>query len=219
MPPSSLSARSKKAQQKSATDRSHRSPEWPRGNKSRRTLIQSACTSCQKRKSRCDGRRPVCSRCQKLQVECIYNAEQGESRMSALRRKNSALERERDEAQDLITQIRSRPELEAQEVYRHIRENTHASDLGAFIHEATNALSDGTLQQQQQPSKQQHRRLQHQQQSQPQQSQRKSLQQHPQQQEKDASTHLGYNIVGSTNHLPPLRSVIEVPTAASNTTR
>lgn len=38
--------------QNAAPKRSHRSPERPPGGKSRRTLIESACTACQKRKSR-----------------------------------------------------------------------------------------------------------------------------------------------------------------------
>lgn len=38
--------------QNAAPNHPHKSPERPRGGKSRRTLIESACTACQRRKSR-----------------------------------------------------------------------------------------------------------------------------------------------------------------------
>jgi hypothetical protein len=40
------------SRQNAAPNRSHKSLERPRCGKSRRTLIESACTSCQKRKSK-----------------------------------------------------------------------------------------------------------------------------------------------------------------------
>ncbi|KAM0724075.1 hypothetical protein Q7P37_000255 [Cladosporium fusiforme] len=125
-------------------------PEMPRGGTSKRTLIESACAACQKRKSRCDGQRPACTRCKTLHTNCEYNAEEGESRWSALRRKNRILERERDEARELVSAIRSRPELEAQELHRRIRADTHGDDIGALIYEVRVAMNADASSRQQQ---------------------------------------------------------------------
>lgn len=177
----------------------------------------------------------MCSRCQALHTECGYDVEEGESRWSALRRRNRTLERERDEARDLIAQMQSRPEPEAQDIYHRLRTETHASDLGAFTHESTSAIIDGILKQQPQPQQTQkdpqHRRshqnlhLQQQlnQQSQEQQeqqlTQRQTLPKPPHQQDLSAFLQPGYTITESTNQLPPLRSIVEVPTAGNNTTQ
>jgi hypothetical protein len=99
--------------------------------------------------------RPVCSRCQTLHTECSYDTERGESRWSAIRRRNRVLEIERDEARELIAQIRSRPESEAQEIYRRIRAETYTSDMRTSFHEADSAVIDGTWQQQPQQPQQQ----------------------------------------------------------------
>ncbi|OQN95121.1 hypothetical protein B0A48_18863 [Cryoendolithus antarcticus] len=100
----------------------------------KRRLIESACSACRKRKSKCDGVRPSCARCQALNTTCQYQVEAGESRWSALRRKNHDLERERDNYRILMSLIQSRPEAEAQEIYRHIRANNHGGDVGALLH-------------------------------------------------------------------------------------
>ncbi|GAB1730658.1 hypothetical protein NU195Hw_Modified_258t2 [Hortaea werneckii] len=89
--------------------------------KSKRTLIENACAACRRRKSRCDGHRPACSRCQTLQTSCEYEAEEGESRWSALRRRNKILETERAEMHELLTYLQSRPEVEAREIFNRIR--------------------------------------------------------------------------------------------------
>ncbi|KAK0256310.1 hypothetical protein LTS09_008841 [Friedmanniomyces endolithicus] len=87
----------------------------------KRTLIESACSACRRRKSRCDGERPSCSRCHTLRTDCAYEAEEGESRWSALRRRNQILETERTELRELISYLQTRPEPEAQEVFQRIR--------------------------------------------------------------------------------------------------
>ncbi|KAF2726255.1 hypothetical protein K431DRAFT_4979 [Polychaeton citri CBS 116435] len=94
----------------------------------KRTLIESACGACRRRKSRCDGIRPACSRCIALKTDCAYQTEDGESRWSALKRKNTELsgkatelESERDELRELVSQLQARPEYEAQEILDRIR--------------------------------------------------------------------------------------------------
>jgi hypothetical protein len=108
--------------------------------------------------------------------------------------------------------MQSRPQPAAQEIFHHIRSCTHASDLGAFIHETTNAISGGTLQQQsehrqpchyQQPERN-HKNLQY---------QRRQL---LQQQRPNAFFQPGYTTMGSTYELPPLRSIVGVPPSGIN---
>ena len=118
-----------------------------------------------------------------------------------------------------------RPELEAQEIYHRIRTDTHASDLGAFFHEATNDSVDVTLQhkpqQQERQQNQQHKRnpesLQHQQQ---QQRPHQHIPQYPSQQQ-DLNTFLqtAYTTTGPTKQLPPLRSIAGIPTTGIDTTQ
>lgn len=92
--------------------------------------------------------RPACTRCKTLHTDCEYNAEEGESRWSALRRKNRTLERERDEARDLVALIHSSPEPEAQELYRRIRSETRGEDVGALVHEVREAIESESSSQQ-----------------------------------------------------------------------
>ncbi|KAL1582856.1 hypothetical protein WHR41_08668 [Cladosporium halotolerans] len=155
MSASSLPLANRSAGQMGAPHRSQRSPERPRG-KSKRTLIESACTACQKRKSRCDGQRPSCSRCKALHTDCEYNAEAGESRWSALRRKSNMLERERDEARELVAALHSRTESEAQDIYNRVRSSTFSDDMGALIQEVRDATSPRPRLQQQLRPHQQH---------------------------------------------------------------
>lgn len=76
---------------------------------------------------------PACSRCQALQTDCHYQAEEGESRWSALRRKTHTYEKERDDMRELLSLVQTRPEPEAQEIFRNIRANTFGGDVGAFV--------------------------------------------------------------------------------------
>ncbi|TLD05636.1 hypothetical protein E2P81_ATG10456 [Venturia nashicola] len=223
--------------QNAAQKRSHRSPEQPPGGKSRRTLIESACTACQKRKSRCDGQRPTCSRCQALRTPCGYNAEEGESRWSALRRRNRTLERERDEARDVIAQIHSRSDSDAQQIFHQLRADPNNRDLGNFIHDVASNLSregsqsQADVQQQQVQTSQppqgfyneQHNRQYdstypyQQQQQLPETAQRPQPVQNPaQQQDQTARTQSGFPAAPTATQLPPIRSMVELPPGGIN---
>lgn len=92
--------------------------------RSARRLIKSACGSCQRRKSKCDGQRPSCTRCLYLQSDCTYSAEQGESRWSALKRRCRSLEIERDAMDEVMKRIRNCSELEALTLFKRIRSTT-----------------------------------------------------------------------------------------------
>ncbi|KAM3425506.1 hypothetical protein BST61_g7453 [Cercospora zeina] len=100
-------------------------PARPPSGRPKRTLIESACSACRRRKSRCDGLRPSCSRCQNLRTECQYEAEEGESRWSALRRRNQLLEQERDHIRELLAFVQTRPEPEALDIFQRIRTSSY----------------------------------------------------------------------------------------------
>jgi hypothetical protein len=87
----------------------------------KRTLIESACQACRRRKSKCNGQRPVCSKCEALGSECLYETEEGESRWAALRRRNIQLERERELIGESLEWMRACPELEAHAALERIR--------------------------------------------------------------------------------------------------
>ncbi|KIW64919.1 hypothetical protein, variant [Phialophora macrospora] len=47
-------------------------PANDRNNRPKRNKTELACDICRKRKSRCDGRRPACSHCENMGLECVY---------------------------------------------------------------------------------------------------------------------------------------------------
>ncbi|EMC92370.1 hypothetical protein BAUCODRAFT_286771 [Baudoinia panamericana UAMH 10762] len=123
-PPPLIAARSSKGSDSGSGDGSRtptNSEQRLAGGRPKRTLIESACSACRRRKSRCDGARPSCTRCQTLRTNCQYEAEEGESRWSALRRRNHILETERNELRELLGYLQSLSEPDAQELFHRIR--------------------------------------------------------------------------------------------------
>ncbi|KAG6055725.1 hypothetical protein E4U32_006132 [Claviceps aff. humidiphila group G2b] len=53
-----------------------------------------ACDTCRRKKSKCDGQRPICDRCSRCGSHCNYAAEVGESRSAALNKRYRALVRD-----------------------------------------------------------------------------------------------------------------------------
>jgi hypothetical protein len=123
----------------------------------------------------------------------------------------------------LFSQIQSKPEIEAQEVYRRMRSHTLTSGMGALIHDITGKTPPNPIQQDQLLQQQgrafydqqheDHHLPQLQQRQQPQASQQTPHQQHPQQQQQNLNHFFqpGYTGIGAANQLPPLRSMVEVP--------
>ncbi|KAF2215574.1 hypothetical protein CERZMDRAFT_93979 [Cercospora zeae-maydis SCOH1-5] len=127
-------------------------PTRPPSGRPKRTLIESACSACRRRKSRCDGLRPSCSRCQNLRTDCQYEAEEGESRWSALRRRNQLLEQERDHIRELLAFVQTRPEPEALDIFQRIRTSSY-DDIFLLlrqVREGAYGMQPGLQQQQQQ---------------------------------------------------------------------
>ncbi|KAK6079868.1 hypothetical protein SCUP515_03709 [Seiridium cupressi] len=88
----------------------------------RRKLIKNACRYCQTKKTKCDGKRPSCSRCSTRQLECVYDTlyegmtkhQSAESEISRLQNAVTELSRTLDvlklgtlaEAQAMLASIR-----------------------------------------------------------------------------------------------------------------
>ncbi|KAK0951307.1 hypothetical protein LTS01_025304 [Friedmanniomyces endolithicus] len=83
---------------------------------------------------------PICSRCRTLRTDCIYEAEDSESRWSALRRRNHILVSERADVRELMAYVQSRPEPEACEIFARVRHNSY-DDVFKLLRQ----LMDGEL--------------------------------------------------------------------------
>ncbi|KAI4728863.1 hypothetical protein E4T49_03363 [Aureobasidium sp. EXF-10728] len=64
-----------------ATDSQQQNP------RSRKKTVKAACLACQKRKSKCDGKRPRCTSCRSKNKSCEYMAEEGVSSQAASKRR------------------------------------------------------------------------------------------------------------------------------------
>ncbi|KAF2191960.1 hypothetical protein K469DRAFT_555285 [Zopfia rhizophila CBS 207.26] len=91
--------------------------------KPKRTVTLGACVACRKRKSKCDGTRPVCTCCSQKDTECVYELGPNEKPSQAMKRKNEEMQGELSNLRQLYDFMRMKPEQEAQEILRRIRAN------------------------------------------------------------------------------------------------
>ena len=113
-----------------------------------RVVIASACSACQKRKSRvrsrlnssiltfavvdpskCDGKRPVCSQCQKKGTDCQFDTDDLR-RITNLRSLNQKLSEKVADYEMLLTRLHSQNEEEAIDVLRQLR---HSKDFAEGV--------------------------------------------------------------------------------------
>ncbi|KAH9903958.1 nitrate assimilation regulatory protein nirA [Xylariomycetidae sp. FL2044] len=95
----------------------------------KRKPIIAACETCRKRKSKCDGRRPICSSCASTGRECLYSTKPSESRAAAHKRKYDQVDRELNDLREshanllrLIHAVRTRSEADAAAIFQRLRE-------------------------------------------------------------------------------------------------
>ena len=82
-------------------------------------MISAAANS---RGPQCSAERPVCARCQRKELTCEYDVEEGEpTRYSALKRKYDEVMDENERLRELFDYLSNRPESEAQEIWKRIR--------------------------------------------------------------------------------------------------
>ncbi|KAI4757657.1 hypothetical protein E4T52_10223 [Aureobasidium sp. EXF-3400] len=88
----------------------------------KRQLVKAACQSCQKRKVKCSGERPMCMLCQQRGQSCVYDSEAGISRVEAVRRRNKELGERNADYELVFNALHSTPEPEAFDHLRRLRE-------------------------------------------------------------------------------------------------
>ncbi|KAG5982343.1 hypothetical protein E4U55_002034 [Claviceps digitariae] len=91
----------------------------------RQAAIAEACSACRKKKTKCPGERPSCSRCVRKRIPCQYTTNPGETKVQALKRNYW-------EQQELLELMKNLPEQDAQEILHRIR--TGADPGGILQH-------------------------------------------------------------------------------------
>ncbi|KAF2871303.1 hypothetical protein BDV95DRAFT_668628 [Massariosphaeria phaeospora] len=91
--------------------------------KPKRTVTLGACVACRKRKSKCDGNRPVCTCCAQKESECVYELGPNEKPSQAMKRKNEEMQGELAHLRRLYDCLLLRPEQDAIDILRRIRAN------------------------------------------------------------------------------------------------
>ncbi|GKT50715.1 nitrogen assimilation transcription factor nit-4 [Colletotrichum spaethianum] len=106
----------------------------------RRPQTKIACTSCRRRKSKCDGMRPVCSLCAGMgRTRCEYDAGPDVTRFAALKTKHEELQRRVALFEELFRLLSMRSEAESIEIIRRMRTTNVETDLEDLIKFIKNA--------------------------------------------------------------------------------
>jgi len=113
--------------------------------KPKRTVTLGACIACRKRKSKCDGKRPVCTCCGQKETTCVYELGPNEKPSQAMKRKNEEMQGELSNLRQLYDFLRLRPELEAMEILRRIRDHPAENSSSQRIQELANFIRHGDL--------------------------------------------------------------------------
>ncbi|KAH7079542.1 hypothetical protein FB567DRAFT_124351 [Paraphoma chrysanthemicola] len=113
--------------------------------KPKRTVTLGACVACRKRKSKCDGNRPVCTCCTQKDTECLYELGPNEKPSQAMKRKNEEMQGELSNLRQLYDFLRLRPEQEAMEILRRIRETSPESSPSQHIQQLADFVRHGEL--------------------------------------------------------------------------
>ena len=101
-------------------------------------------------------RSPVCARCQNLHTECVYEAQEGESRWSALRRRGQSVEQEREDLREILSWLLVRSDNEAHEALHRIRSSPfdeiitiarHSRERGSGVAQAAPSSSPSSSEQ------------------------------------------------------------------------
>ncbi|KAF2461459.1 hypothetical protein BDY21DRAFT_268283, partial [Lineolata rhizophorae] len=85
----------------------------------------------------CDGKRPVCSPCERRREDCLYEADNGLTRTQTLKRKAEALTETNQGLKAVVTTLRSGSDVEAVEILRRIRQTEDVDTAVDFIAQAS----------------------------------------------------------------------------------
>ena len=132
----------------STSDMSLDRPALTSTKRRRRSTIRIVCNACRIKKTRCDGRRPVCGKCAShSNAYCIYDTESAdETRTAALKQKNEILKRNLEQAERLLEDLRSLPNQESIDLLKRMRSASNSSgSLGPIpTHGYAKPLSSAT---------------------------------------------------------------------------
>lgn len=102
--------------------------------KKKRAQTRIACSSCRRRKSKCDGGRPVCTLCAAAgHRQCEYDGDPDLTRTAALRKKHDELQRRNELFNELFHALLQRPEDESIEIIRWMRRTKLVADLEELV--------------------------------------------------------------------------------------
>ncbi|KAI3532304.1 hypothetical protein CABS02_13889 [Colletotrichum abscissum] len=90
-------------------------------HRQRRETVPTACLECRKRKIKCSGVRPTCSRCSNLNIGCGWDTEPETTPRQAIKDSLERLIEVNSELLELVGSLCSRPETEAIEILHRLR--------------------------------------------------------------------------------------------------
>ncbi|KAK8034192.1 hypothetical protein PG993_009187 [Apiospora rasikravindrae] len=108
-------------------------PERPQPPPEKRQRSHMACANCRLKKSKCDGKRPTCTRCTKQEVECHYTEEDKAVTIVGLHAQVQRLTQELGEHNDFLAHLQSVPAHEANNILRQLRTSSDASKVLASV--------------------------------------------------------------------------------------
>lgn len=121
--------------------------------KPKRTITLVACVACRKRKSKCDGRRPMCTCCGQKATNCFYELGPNERPSQAMKRKIEEMQGDLSNLRQLYDFLRLRPEQDAMEILRRIRDHPSATSPSQRIQELADFVRCGNMSEQPSPRK------------------------------------------------------------------
>ena len=93
-----------------------------------------ACVNCRRRKTKCDGQRPVCGQCAARDgTQCHYDMNEEQRRLTYLRENVEHLHEEKNSLESLIWNLKISTEEEAIEILRRLRRGTDAQTLAQNV--------------------------------------------------------------------------------------
>ncbi|KAH7122183.1 hypothetical protein B0J13DRAFT_157389 [Dactylonectria estremocensis] len=110
--------------------------------KTKRVVVDVACDDCRRRKAKCDSIRPSCGHCVKRKTKCIYRANKTSDTPTDLKRKHNHLEIENADYRELLTLLRDKPALEADDILRRVRESRFPLRVFQAFKQAELLISD-----------------------------------------------------------------------------
>ncbi|KAL1625135.1 hypothetical protein SLS56_007480 [Neofusicoccum ribis] len=110
-------------------DAAHLAAEAERPPKRQKQMTVIACNSCKRRKSKCNGARPACDRCLRLNERCHYELDSNISRQDGLKRRLREVTAKSDALEALVDQLRNASDIEAADIIRQLRSGAEVQEL------------------------------------------------------------------------------------------